>query len=258
VQALQQQIQDLTYQLRTKVVVEPHVLSTADSAVTTAQDHGGVAAVNLQKEVERANKKVSAVTDQLLRQQGLAESAKSEVLALKGRLQVALARAEAAEQRQQQQQQQQHMQQGDDLEGGGGSGGDGYLRRRRVKGGVGAMGGIGRGSHRSFGQLSTRNIRSSIGLRSASSSWQRLVGDTLDGLDAWLMETGHILRQEPLARLALVVYLTVLHLWCFGLIAYHTIQSERTGFETLADRSRIPHIHHNHHPSGVAVTAGPP
>jgi hypothetical protein len=247
VQALQQQLQDVHYQLRTQIADHEsatNVFSRRPNQDDTVQ--------TLQEQVERANEKISSVTDQLLRQQGLAEEAKSEVMALKGRLQVALARADAADEQQHQQQDQLLYQPVDDLEEAvGGGDNNSYLRRRRVKGGGG-----GGGRHRLFGPLSTRNNRPSLsmGLRSSTSSsstsfWQRQLGETLDALDGWLLETGQILRHEPLARLALIVYLGLLHLWCFGLIVYHTIQSERTGFATLADRSRIPHLHHYDHAS---------
>jgi hypothetical protein len=78
VQALQQQLQDVNYQLRTQI---------ADHESTTKSPNQDDAVLALQGQVERANKKVLSVTDQLLRQQGLAEAAKSEVMALKGRLQ---------------------------------------------------------------------------------------------------------------------------------------------------------------------------
>lgn len=182
-------------------------------------------------ELEQAKNEIGSLSDQLVRQKGLTETTKSNVLALKGRLQAATARADNAERSLQQQSSHAGV---SDLEAGSGGG---ARQRRRIKGGS-------RVAATRFGQLPTRSIRNSLGLRTSTSRFQRQVGETLDALDTWILETGHILRNEPLARLGFTLYMALLHLWCFGLIVYHTVQSERTDFSALGDRSRIPHIHH--------------
>lgn len=222
-QAYQGKLREYELQLQTLQVERVSAHKSSDEQTRMQQ---------LSVELEEARKEVTTLSDQLVRQKGLTETTKSEVLALNGRLQVATARAEAAERMA-------HKDSGAsaDLEVGTAT------RRRRVKGG-----------RARFGQLPTRSIRHSVGLRFGNSPFQQQVGATLDALDTWLLETGHLMRNEPLARLALAMYIVILHLWCFGLIAYHTVQSERTDFSALGDRSRIPRIHH---PGSSIITDHP-
>ena len=52
------------------------------------------------------------------------------------------------------------------------------------------------------------------------------VSQTVDQLDTWVLETGDIMRNQPMARLGLAFYMMLVHLWCFGLVFFHTIESE--------------------------------
>ena len=172
---------------------------------------------NLTQELDETRRRVAYLSEELLRQQNLAETSKSEVLALKGRLQVATARAEAAEQRTA----------AEDVEVG--------RRQHRRRRGGGAR----------YGHLTTRPMRTALGLAAPRNQRQTTLATTMDSFDTWLMETENILRHEPLARVGLVLYATLLHVWCFGLVIFHTIESEHGDVGQLADHSRLPHLQHN-------------
>lgn len=85
--------------------------------------------------------------------------------------------------------------------------------RRRVKtaGGFGSPGGR---------SVTVRSIRAALNMGPGSP--MEGFGKTIDALDSWMIETGTILRLEPLARLGFFLYFSVLHLWCFCLVAFHS------------------------------------
>ena len=183
--------------------------STGDQS----EHHTGSAVLvqKLQRQLEETKGQVSALSEQLLRQQGMSDVHKSEILALKGRLQAANARAEEAEKTAFQS----PTSAGGsayESEGGVSSGyASGYKTRRRVKG-------------RGRGSVTIRSIRTALNMGPGSS--MEGLGKTVEALDLWMIDTGTILRHEPLARLAFFVYFSVLHLWCFCLVAFHTSSYE--------------------------------
>ena len=178
----------------------------------TAQNDSGSRVRQLTLELDQAKQQVLSISDQLLRQQGQAESYKSEVLALKGRLQAATTRADTAEQTLQDQS---AMEVPSRL-------------RRRVKGGR-------------LRHLQQRSIRSTLGLRVVHGGLADQVLTTVEAMDEWLMETGTILRHEPLARLGFALYFALVHLWCFALVCFHTVQSEHADIGTLTARRAMLH-----------------
>lgn len=171
----------------------------------------------LTRELDQCKKQVVSLSDQLVRQQGIAETSKSEILALKGRLQVATSRAEAAERQQ--------ATVLSEIESGMAaappqnhySSAKTRQQQRRIKGGQAR-----------FGHLSSHSMRSAMGLRhgGVGNQVKQQIGNTIDALDTWMLETGSIFRHEPLARLGFALYLTIIHVWCFGLVFFHTIESE--------------------------------
>lgn len=169
--------------------------------------------------LQASKQQVQSLSDQLVRQSNLLESSKSEVLALKGRLQAALNRAETAEQ---EAQATAGHNGGNDLERGvwSSSGGAASSRplnaRRRKRGG--------------------RTMRTALGIRASGSPLTRQVVQTVDALDLWMLETGLVLKQEPLARLGLLAYAVILHMWCFGLVMFHTVESEHGDLGSLTSR----------------------
>jgi chemotaxis protein histidine kinase CheA len=195
-----------------------------------AKDGGGPADPPLLRQTElelgESRRQIAELSDQLLRLRGIAEASKSEVLALKGRLQAANSRADAAEVALASATTSAY-----DVEGGGG--GSGSKSRRRVKGGLRAFGGGGlsRPSH-----LAPRSVRAALGLRVVSGSTMEQVALTVDAIDNWMMDTGSILKAEPLARVAFAAYLAILHCWCFALVFFHAVESEHGDLGVLTHR----------------------
>lgn len=186
-----------------------------------------------QKELEGANQEIAKLSDQLLRHQGLAENAKSEILALKGRLQVANNRAEEAEKAQYAYSQNsinsRSARGAHDVESGSGSGNNAtshaFYARRRVKG----------------GSRHVRSIRSALpcfGSGRGTNGAIDQIALTVDAIDSWMVDTGYFMRHEPFARLGLLLYLTVLHLWSFALVVFHTTEVEHGDFGSMDSNPR--------------------
>jgi myosin heavy subunit len=182
--------------------------------------------------LDSETRKNRQLLEQLNRQTNLSEASKAEVLALKGRLQVAISRAEAAETT---------RDNAAEIElDYGGEESASRQRHRRTK----------RAGGPRFNSLQTRSIRAAIGLRYPAASrrgggtaFQQQILETIDAMDNWMMETGNILRHEPLARLGFALYLTILHAWCFGLVFYHFVDVEKHGdLGALTEKSRF--LHH--------------
>jgi hypothetical protein len=47
------------------------------------------------------------------------------------------------------------------------------------------------------------------------------VAKAVDTIDTWTLITGRHLKAYPLLRLTFVMYLLLIHLWAFCLLAYH-------------------------------------
>jgi len=175
------------------------------------------------KESEELKRKVGSLSEQLIRLQEKNDRSKSEVLAMKNRLQAANARAESAEQAlaavppattSQIYQ----------AEAGGSSYGTGM--RRRIKGGRGRN-----------NPASVRSIRSALNMQPGRvGEGTEQIAATIDAVDSFLVETGSFMRHEPLARLAFLMYLVVLHLWAFCLVLFHahSFEKEHGDFGSLS------------------------
>ena len=186
---------------------------------------GGKDPALLCQELEEARRDVESLSLQLLRHQNMAENSKSEIVALKGRLQAFASRAEQAERAL-------HLAPATRSSGattnhrlyemeGGGVGG----MRRRVKGAA-------RSRH--------STIRAALQMSPGrpSNPFMEQVAVTLDALDSWMVETGSFLRHEPLARLAFMFYLIVLHLWSFALVVFHTAEEPHADFGSMDTNPR--------------------
>jgi hypothetical protein len=200
-------------------------LETALAAATPSDD------VSHQSKLAVAQQQVQSLSDQLMRQQHLSETSKSEVLTLKGRLQAALARAENAEQEAASTKAHHHDSHEVQAQSGNtsGWGTSASATRRRKRGG--------------------RTVRSALGVRASSPIMLQVV-QTVDALDLWMLETGTILKQEPLVRLGLLFYTLLLHAWCFALILFHVVESEHSDLGSLTARRAVL--------SGTHVVAGIP
>jgi hypothetical protein len=151
----------------------------------------------LTDELHQVKRQVSAASEQLMRQKTLVDATKTEIVTLKGRLESATLRAETAE--------------------------NALVStpRRRVRGRP---------------SLPSRTLRNTLGMQVAHGSVGTQIAMTIDALDTWMLETGTILRHEPLARLGFAAYLGLMHLWCFALVFFHAVQSEHGDLGNLSLR----------------------
>ncbi|GAX23263.1 hypothetical protein FisN_21Hh052 [Fistulifera solaris] len=173
----------------------------------------------LAKELEQAQRQLAFSTGQIVELKGLSDAAKAEVLALKGRLQSAMDRAEMAENALASQTS--STSRACDM--GEASYSNTRTVRRRVRGGRGR-----------FSHLSTRSMFSVLGMHVIGEQ----ISMTVDAIDNWMLETGNILRHEPLARLGFAIYFALVHLWCLGLVFFHTVQSERADLGSLTTHKK--------------------
>lgn len=201
-----------------------------DDDSSNAQATDTVHQVLSNQELEGAKKEIANLSEQLFRQQVLAKNAKSESLALKGRLQAANARAEDAEKAQYDTPRKttQPRSRAYDIEGGGTdtTTTPSFSARRRVKGGS---------------SRSVKSIRSALPCFPRGSADGGGVGQvalTIDAIDSWMVETGSFMRHEPYARLGLLLYLVILHLWSFALVAFHTTEVEHGDFGAMDSNPR--------------------
>lgn len=178
----------------------------------------------LARELTQAQHQLAFSTSQLVELKGFSDSSKAEVLALKGRLQSAIERAEMAENT--------LASQSSSTSRACDMGEASYsnartAHRRRVRGGRGR-----------FGHLSTRSMFSALGLHAAPGSIGEQISTTIDAVDNWMLETGSILRHEPLARLGFAIYFLMVHLWCMGLVFFHAVQSEHADLGSLTTHKK--------------------
>ena len=175
----------------------------------------------LTRELEQTRRQLSSTSEQLLRQKGLANSAKTEIVTLKGRLESASLRAEAAENALAS-----NSTLGNQSRLYEASGGAAYgtPSRRRRRGGR-------------YSQLPSRTLLSTFGMQISHGSVAEQIATTIDAMDTWMLETGNIMRHEPLARLGFALYLVMVHLWCFGLVFFHAVQSEHADLGNIGHRA---------------------
>ena len=213
-----------------------HQQSNASSDIVT-NDSLHVQAANTphkgqpNQEWEGAKQEITNLSEQLFRQQALAKNAKSEILALKGRLQAANTRADDAEKaRYDSKYAPTPRSRTYDVEGGNsGSTPPPFSARRRIKGGS------------SRGVRSIRSALPCFGSGRASAengAIMEQVALTIDAIDSWMVGTGSFMRHEPFARLGLLMYLMVLHLWSFALVVFHTTEVEHGDFGSMDSNPR--------------------
>ena len=204
-------------------------LKNSNSSLVKPSSEGQ--APELLRQLNEAKLEIGKLSEQLLRQQDRADVAKSEILALKGRLEAATTRANEAENALYAQTPSQSTSTGRMYEmEGGGVGYSNPTTRRRVKGG---------GFRARGGGSSVRSIRSALQFTAGRTTpAMEPVLATIDALDSWMVETGAFLRHEPLARLAFVVYLLTLHLWSFALVVFHTTEQPHADFGSMGNNPR--------------------
>ena len=65
------------------------------------------------------------------------------------------------------------------------------------------------------------SMRSALKVDTIQGGSSQAIGKALDSIDAFLSQSGKILRYNPFARLMFILYLIVLHVWTFLLIMIH-------------------------------------
>jgi len=170
------------------------------------------------------SRQLTELTEQVVRHQENMGRAKSEISALRNRLQVAVTRAENAEEALERLE---ANNEGDIESGSYGApvSGNGGMRRRRKRNEV--------------------SIRSAINLSSTSARNQNTerLGKAIDTLDNFSVQTGKYLRYNPLARGSFILYLIMLHTWTFVVLFLHTHK-----FETIhGDFGAGHHLAHGPH-----------
>mmetsp|Transcript_10836 Transcript_10836/g.15966 ORF Transcript_10836/g.15966 Transcript_10836/m.15966 type:complete len:743 (+) Transcript_10836:149-2377(+) len=165
---------------------------------------------SLYQQLEDSKKQIAALSEQVIENQNAAQNSKQAILTLKSRLQLATARADSAEDAFNAATAKSTYEFQGDLAYSGAS------MKRRVKGG------------RSKNNVAVRSVRSALGLNPGrvSSDGMEQLAVTIDAVDSWLIGTGSFMKHEPLARLGLVLYLCILHLWSFCLVLFHTSSYE--------------------------------
>lgn len=147
-----------------------------------------------EKELQR---QILSLSEDLMKQRSKLDTSSAEVLTVRNRLRTALTRAENAEKIIMSP----RIEETSDIERGS-TPYHGRKIRRRLPG----------------GRAATTSIRSFIKLDSRRGE---KVGNFVDVVDTWALDTGSFFRNYPLARLIFLLYLAVLHLWAFCLVLFH-------------------------------------
>ncbi len=185
------------------------------------------------KEMEY-KKEIAILTEDLLRQRGRLENSSTEVLTLRNRLRAALNRAEVAER--EAKASSMAVESNYDIERGPLLNSYGSKPRRRFAG----------------RSKKSATIRSILKLDSTTNESQEAVAGSIDSIDLATVKTLNVLRSDPFSRLFFIVYLVVLHLWIFCLLAFHahgTLEpSSNVGPEQLLKHSyrHMEQVHGKH------------
>jgi len=170
-----------------------------------------IAFAHFQAKENEYKKQISSLSEDLLRQRGRLENTSTEVLTLRNRLRAALNRAEAAEKEARASAAAAVDHTAYDIERGPPIGSNSYNYSYSNK------------TRRRFGARTKKaaTIRSVLKLDSGSSEAREAIGGTIDSMDLFTVKMLNVLRSDPFARIFLIVYLVVLHLWTFFLLAFH-------------------------------------
>lgn len=92
-----------------------------------------------------------------------------------------------------------------------------------------------RSRHNRKGRTKALSIRSALNLNTTASqfdsstgeNFKEQLGKTIDALDKFTIETGSILKYNPIPRALFLLYFMILHVWTFILISYHAQHFEK-------------------------------
>lgn len=188
------------------------------------------------RQQQKLEREIASLSEQLVKQQGLVKVAKSEILALKGRLQAANVRADEAEQARfattTRSRTSYDVEGGDNTSSNSNNHRTTFSVRRRIKGGT---------------NRGIRSIRSALPClvsRNSGNPAMDQIGLTIDAIDSWMVDTGSFMRHEPFARLGLLLYLMTLHLWSFALVVFHNTEVVHGDFGSMDSNPRHWREHH--------------
>jgi len=154
-----------------------------------------------------SGERVTQLSEQVLKKQFMIDSLRSEISALKQRLRVATNRAKIAEEALTDQTSSVRNSKNDILEIDLGYAPASHTGIRKRGGGA-----------------NTASIRSVMSLH--GNDRKEKIGEAIDVVDAWSVETGTYLRRNPIARGLFLLYLMMLHLWTLGLLIFHSHRYE--------------------------------
>ena len=188
---------------------------------TSGLQHSG----DEKKETDHLRKQITSLSEKVFEQQTKLDLTKGEISTLKNRLRSATLRAGAAEKSLEVANERLMMTDvvhnsgisSADEETGIGTTSTTFKQRRPIRSSQAARRGFRTASK-------VESIRSALGLhqgRSLPGGWQEMIASLLDTFDALSVDLGSHFRQNPLARLAFMLYLLMLHMWAFFLLVYH-------------------------------------
>jgi len=173
-------------------------LEQEESYIGDGQSSDDNANSRLRIKEKELQKQISTLSEEIMKQRNKLDTSSSEVLTMRNRLRTALTRAENAEQMVISP----HNEETSDIERGSTPY---YNRKMRRRG----------------GRTGTTSIRSFIKLDSSRGKTRDKVGNFVDLVDKWAIDTGSFFKNNPLARALFLLYLMVLHLWAFCLVLFH-------------------------------------
>jgi len=182
---------------------------------------------------------IQSYLDQILKQQQKLDFQSSEISTLQTRLQVAIMRADTAEEKNKSIQD--LLVSTDDYDIERGSIGFSSVRRRIQK-------------------KETKSIRAAFHLQHAPGNGDKKkeqIGKAIDLLDNWAFQTGKYLRFNPMARGLFILYILFLHLWAFFILVFHvhTFEKEHADFGLLSNHNHLGAKLHQHVSVEAAVNA---
>lgn len=180
-----------------------------------------------------ASEQVQNLSKQLLRKQHMVLELQAERSALKSRLADMTAKAEHAER---QLLESTGGDYGGDYDGASVESGMYYRFRESSQSGTGlAKRGSARDDESAFQRR--EGGRAAAEMERYGVKAPKPVATAVNAIDSWTLVTGRYLRSSPLIRVAITVYLLVLHLWVFVVLAMHTHSLDGPGGGGLADAS---------------------
>jgi hypothetical protein len=178
-------------------------ISKLEASLREVQNSSGREAANAETEnisEDARTEQIAVLSEEVFRLRDKIASHNSESLAMKGRLQFAIDRANKAE---------------EDLAMAITNGNNDYNSLE--------LGGLSNGldRRRRRGVFQTSSIRSVMQLDTGLGERREQLGKVVDVVDSFAVTTGKYLKRNPLARAGFIFYLLLIHLWTFVLLFVH-------------------------------------